>query len=323
MNRNPVRAAIEDVDCEPSNEFLSSLRTQLLADFTGSTTGDTAMSQLPSASPPESHPEYIELAPNTSRLSPNRRLMQTLVAAAACIALIATGAVIANRASDDPNATPRDVNPQEAHSLAQRALVPSNAFNGTALAPANGLGVATEIAEDWIAAQRPKQAAATIAELPACAQLTSVGLFPPTTKSATAYQASHNLNFLRQTVFVFATPQDASRAMDVIAGKLYPTCLFNLFDRVIPVEHNGAKSTSEAWDAPQIAPHGDRQVIIGQHTTVILTTGPAELHLLNAFVQVGRAISFINPRLIATGDVWQVDKTITDATSALNNVFGP
>jgi hypothetical protein len=111
--------------------------------------------------------------------------------------------------------------------------------------------------------------------------------------------------------------------MDVIAGKLYPTCSLNANDR--GYAPNSAVAISEAWDAPQIAPHGDRQVIIGQHTTTIHSGLREERYLVNAYVQVGRAISWINPDYVATGanPLLEVDNEITAATTALTKVFGP
>ena len=37
-------------------------------------------------------------------------------------------------------------------------------------------------------------------------------------------------------VLVFATPEDASHAMDVIEGDVFPTCWFNFWDREIAVD---------------------------------------------------------------------------------------
>ena len=275
MSNNNVRSALELVDAEPSHEFLSSLRTRLLADFTRSDTGD----QGPNVSPSESGEECIALVPKHSRFGPSRRLLKAVLATAACGALFATGAVIVSRAGHNPNATTQlhDVNRQEALPLAQHALITTDA-----------LGIQWTSGYSWDESDLPIQAAATIAALPACALLRSVGLFPPTTKSATAHQYVSGSNYLFQQVYVFSTPEDASRAMDVIASDLFPSCWFNLFDRLTPLGSAGSPSASEAWDIPhvygplepfEIAPHGDRQIIIGQHTTVIRPGSPLEQRL--------------------------------------------
>jgi hypothetical protein len=331
MNRNPVSAAIELVDLAPSNEFRSTLRAQLLAGFTEPPTTGTDASQSPNEIPPESDEEYITLAPSPSRFGPNRRLSKMFLGAAACLAVFATGAVIANR-SGHPNSTTKlhDVNRQEALPLAQHALIPDNA-----------LGIQWTSGSSWDESQLPIQAAATIAALPDCAPLRSVGLLPPTTKSATAHQFVPGSNYLFQQVLVFATPEDASRAMDVIASDVFPTCWFNLFDRLTPLGPAGSPSTSEAWDVPhvygplepfEIDPHGDRQIIIGQHSTVIRSGSPLERYFINAFVQVGRTVSWVNPLWVLPNDTSSsqsqfqavgVNEAITAATNALKNAIGP
>lgn len=247
-------------------------------------------------------------------------------ALAGVVAVIAIGVAVLGRGDnstrlrpgdDIPNDTVlvndlHDVNQQEAFSLAQRALISE---------PDDGHG--WQDTQDYESTHRPGEAAATIAALPECALLTSVGLFPPTTKSATAYQFVIALGLFGHRVLVFATPQDASRAMDVIAGKLYPTCSFNASDR--GYAPNSAVAISEAWEAPQIALHGDRQVIIGQHTTTINAGFREQRYLVNAYVQVGRAITWINPDFVATeaNPLLEVENEITAATTALTKVFGP
>ena len=75
------------------------------------------------------------------------------------------------------------------------------------------------------------------------------------------------------------------------------TCWFSLIDRLAPLGtlRPIESATSQAWAAPQIAPHGDRQIIIGQLTSYESAGGPFEAHIINSFVQVGRAISWIAP----------------------------
>jgi hypothetical protein len=315
MNRNPVSAATELVDATPSKEFLTTLHAQLLADFTESRSTHSDGSQNPTETPPpESVEDYITLAPTPSPVGPNRRLSKTLITAAACVAVFATGAMIVTRA-DRAAIELGDVNQQEALPLAQRALLARDATP-------DGVGHGWSNDQDWAATQLPSDAEAMIEALPGCALLRSVGLLPPTTKSASAYQQSSDGTL--QHVFVFATPEDASRAMDVIAGEVYPTCWFDVFDRRIA--HSRATMTiSEAWDAPPIASHGDRQVIIGQHETLLTNGFRLEYYLVNAYTQVGRAISLIDPVYVtdASNPLLAVETDIAAATTALTNVFGP
>ena len=104
---------------------------------------------------------------------------------------------------------------------AQLSALPGRLRPGETLA-IRGLITPEVLGVAWVDGQRspdterPKHAAATIAAMPGCAVLISAGLFPPTTKSATAYQFVDDGNFLGQRVFVYATAEDASSAMDVI-----------------------------------------------------------------------------------------------------------
>ena len=73
-----------------------------------------------------------------------------------------------------------------------------------------------------------------------------------------------------------------------------------------------------------IALHGDRQVIIGQKIHYVLSPGgPLDVQAINAFVQVGRAISFIDVQ--DYGDYTansNVMEAITASADALKKVFG-
>jgi hypothetical protein len=202
------------------------------------------------------------------------------------------------------------VNRREADPLARRGLIAPEV-----------LGVAWVVGPTSPDTERLKHATATIAAMPKCALLISAGLFPPTTKSATAYQFVDDGNFLGQRVFVYATAEDASAAMDVIDGDTFAACWFDRI-RVSPLVGADKTPPSEAWNAPPISRHGDRQVIIGQRVTIVGPRVTDGVHLVNAFVRVGRAVVWINPRLPASGDLSGVEKAIAAATTALKNASG-
>lgn len=310
MSHNRVGDAIRLIDLAPSGEFRSALRAKLLAEFALQEAASGGVADLVAAPPVE---VYVRLTSDKSPLSLRRRVLKTMLAAAACLAVVATGVVIAHRDKFSEPRDLRDVDPREAEPLAIRGLITPEV-----------LGVAWVDGQRSPDTERPKHAAATIAAMPGCALLISAGLFPPTTKSATAYQFVDDGNFLGQRVFVYATAEDASRAMDVIAGDTFAACWFDLFDRirVAPVVGAGRTPPSEAWNAPTIPLHGDRQVIIGQRVTIVRPSITDGVHLVNAFVQVGRAIVWINPRLPASGDLSEVEKAIAAATKALKNASG-
>jgi hypothetical protein len=261
------------------------------------------------------------------RRARNQRIVHAGGAAVGVLAIVTVGiAVVARRdasrrpGEDTPDNTEvvtdlHDVNRQEAAPLALRALITENE-----------LGVQWSDDKNWSETEFPQQAALTIAQMPECALLTSVGVFPPTTKSAGGFQSSvlgiHN-------VLVYATPEDASRAMDAVAGAVFPKCWFNFWDRETPVDFSGATSTTEAWNAPKITAHGDRQITVGQHTTRVFNASSYGLrpdeHLILTFIQVGRAITFVNPFYDATAsDPLATANFITSvAATDLTNVFGP
>ena len=272
-----------------------------------------------SPSPTTDFPEYVSLAAAAPHPGTPRRLAKITLAAAAAVALLATGVVIANRVDDDPNAGAlHDVSPGVALPLAQRAGITPDK-----------VGTRWRQTDPFTDAFYAEQAAATIAAFPECAMLRSFGLFPPTTKAVAARQAFTvgNAANVHQTVFVFATAEDASRAMDVIAGDIFPACSFQLYDRLAPFNRYGPidTATSLAWAAPDYAQHGDRQVIFGQQVNFTYSRGPFTLQIVNAFVQVGRAISWLAPSYGGPGSnpPFQIDKMIAATATALGSVFKP
>ena len=312
MNNNPVRSAVDLVDAEPSSEFLSALRARLLADGTAAEASTTT--QQPSALASETAEEYVMLAPNPNRRGRNRRMQKIILAAAACAAAVVAIVIIRPNQDSGANGGLRDVDPREALPLGHAALI-----------TADKLGGGWQQVDDFALSDYARETAAINAATPACAQLASVGLTLPTNKSVIVHQDFANGPVpMFHDVWVFATPKDASRAMDVIAGDVYPTCSFKLFDHFTALNRNiTALSTSTSWQAPPIAPHGDRQVIIGQKIDYTFLVGAASPEAINAYVQVGRAIAFIDPQYLSdVGPNSNVEKTITASTDALKKVFG-
>ena len=315
MNSNPVRSAVDLVDAEPSREFLSALRARLLADDRT----PVATTPPPKTSGATNVEEYVVLAPRPTGTNSNRRLYRALLAAAACVALVA--AILVIKHTSDSNQTGlRDVDPREALPLGQAARITADQLKRV-----EGSAGWQQV-DDFSLSDYAKQTAAINAQTPACAQLASVGLAQPTSKSVLVHQdfANGPVPMLRD-VWVFATPADASRAMDVIAGDVYPMCSFKLFDRLTALNRNiTALSTSTVWrQAPQIAPHGDRQVIIGQKIDYTFLVGAASAEAINAYVQVGRAIAFIDPQYLSdVSSTSNVELAITASTNALKDVFG-
>lgn len=322
MNRDLVSSALERIDAEPSNEFLGSLRTRLLAEFEGSRRDLRETGGEPHTSTPQPPQEYVMLAPNPLRDTFTPRLVKIVLAAAACITLFVVAALITNRPNSDlpSNGELNDVDLAQATALGQSAFA----------RPEDVVSTFRRIDDPISEATWAQQAEATAAANPACALLPSLGLAPPTTKAALPRQWLHGGvgGPIAQSIRVFATPADASRAMDMIAGAEYQACDRDLFDRLTPFGTPNVTSTTEQWQAPTIAPHGDRQIIIGQHTTFsgagIQNSGVTDEFRINAYIQVGRAISWINPRYLpgAQQPLFVSDNAITASATALEAVFG-
>jgi hypothetical protein len=312
MSTNPVRSAVDLVDAEPSSEFLSALRARLLADGTGV---QASAVQQPSPLASETVEEYVIVAPSPPSTRPNRRVQKILLTAAACAAVLAAVFVI-NRAGDSTDEGGlRDVDAREALPLGQAAQITPDA-----------IGPSWSQVDDFSVSTYADINAATSAALPECTELKSVGLMQPTTKSVLVHEDFLNGPApMLHDVWVFATPKDASLAMDVIAGDVYPTCLFDLFDHLTPLSSGTkATSTSQSFDLPPIATHGDRQVIIGQKIDYSFSGGAgASVEAVNAYVQVGRAIAFVDPQYFSdVSPNSNVEQVIAASTDALKRVFG-
>ncbi len=322
MKPNSISAAFDQVDVEPSPVFRSDLRALFINEMTQSDVPATValVGRSPALSPAESTHETGLVTIQSEVVEAHRhrwRLPRIALAAAASIALVLAAAVIVRHNSEENTGSElHDVDPAEALPLAQNAFI-----------TADVLGSRWRNTDMFTESMYSQQTAATIAARPECAELTSMGLFTPTTKSVAARQSfSPGRNYVGHTVFVFATKQDASRAMDAIAGGIYRVCWFDLFDRLVPLGSTLGTdtSTSEAWDPPAITRHGDRQIIIGQQATLIGTDATVHAYFVNAYVQVGRAISWINPMTGPSPDtnLFAVNKAIEATATALNTTFG-
>jgi hypothetical protein len=318
MNPNIVASAIDQVDAEPTAEFLDDLRLRLLAGLTdGSGESDHAPSRRLDSSAPAPLNEYVSLSDAPPAAGLNRRLVQGALAAAVLVSLVATAAIVVTRIDDTRRSTGElnDVNAQDALPLAHQAFIAADTLGQTYRETELPLPESVE----------NKLAADTRVAMPECEILPLVGLMQPSSKAVSPSQFFNGfLGGVAHTVLVFATPEDATKAMDVIEGDVYPACRFDLFDRMIPLEGLGQTASSEPWAAvPTIPAHGDRQIVFGQYTKFTGGTGSSEAFYVNVFVQVGRAISWMNPQMLSTDKpLFFVNKAVEAETAALESVFG-
>ena len=354
MSRHPLNIVFEHLDEPAAPDFREALRARLFADLVDHPTptridtteadanakyrppdahrptpaeGPQMTNTSPTALPSDPPEDYVKLALSASPTGSNRRMskgrvMRIVLGVAACVALILILVVVVNRPNDDSNAAGNlhDVKAAEALPLATAAM-----FNADALKDGHNSVTGWTRVDDYTSEIYAQATAETKATRPECARLTSAGLLQPTTKSVNVHQ-DFVAGFapMLHDVWVFATPQDATKAMDVIASDVFPPCLFSLFDDLTPLGRRAfSTSVSRSWDAPTIALHGDRQIIIGQHIDYTFTDSSARVDAINAFVQVGRAISFVDMQYFGLLDpASNVERAITASANALQNVFG-
>jgi len=314
VNPNPISSAVQTIDEELSADFLASLRAALVADLTGQRSDEFATPQAGQSGAAQSG-KIVTLAAEPMHTGSSRRVLRIVLGAAACVALVVGIALVINRPGNQLAADElHDVDQHEAFSLGQSTPLAEDA-----------VGLRWNQVDDFTTADYAQVSSATYAALPDCTKFTSFGLLPPTTKSATFHQDYTNgSGLLFHDVMVFATPEDASKAMDAIAGPNFAKCWFDVFDRLTPLgRYVGASSRSVDLPAPKIEEHGDRQIILGQHVQYSFQNGPQARNFINAYVQVGRAIALVNPELLATPNgLATVDRVIAASTQALEAKFG-
>ena len=311
MSHHPIREAMDRIDASPSAEFLTALRRDVLADFTG------ARHELMVLDVEPGEEQLVDVQESNRQRRP-RRARKFVLAAAALITVFAAAAVVTIRPRD-PAETPTElhvVDPDEALPMASRAVINPH-----------DLGALWDTGALWPdAATYLRLVHDTQQAVPECAVMPDFGLVPPTDRSVTAQQNFYSGDkWMFHQVMVFASADDASRAMDVIAGQVYPQCLFDLIDRIIPLgQRMNATTKSVAWQAPPVKTHGDRQVSFGQLVHYTVTSGNVDIYLVNVFVQVGRSIGWVDPQYFpeSTTPLYRVDKAVDANAAALEAVFG-
>ena len=126
---------------------------------------------------------------------------------------------------------------------------------------------------------------------------------------------------LTQWVYIFPTEAAATRAMDKIAEASFAPCLSQFMDALMP--KLGGLSTTTIIDPPPLAPHGDRQVVLGQ--SIHFTDGGTHT-VMNTFVQVGRGIVYVNPTPDAHDSLdpaSRLERVLTAATDNLRTALDP
>ncbi len=95
---------------------------------------------------------------------------------------------------------------------------------------------------------------------------------------------------ITQWIYIFPSEKAASQAMDKIAEPGFAPCFDHVFRRMY------GNSQASRLDPLPVAPHGDRQIVIGQHLD--FGAPPPDgipVDTMNVWVQIGRAVVFVDP----------------------------
>lgn len=292
MSEHPISLAFETFDRAPSNAFRQQLRNEFLAGL--------APQEASDVNEGDNTVTVIEVV-----RPPHRRVKVALGIAASIAIVAALTAVVLNRHSE-PNTI------DTSHDLA---------IAGSSLISPTQVGVSWSISHQWDSFTSRK-VADVAASVPVCAAYVDYAFDSPARQAATAGRifGSAPLFALTQWVYIFPTEAAATRAMDKIAEASFAPCLSQFMDALMP-KLAGSLSTTTIVDPPPLAPHGDRQVVLGQ--SIHFTDG-GTYTVMNTFVQVGRGIVYVNPTPDANDSLdpaSRLEKVLTAATDNLRNAL--
>jgi hypothetical protein len=292
MTEHPISLAFETFDRTPSHAFRQQLRSEFLAALAPREASDG--NEVDNTVP------LIEATRH-----PQRRLQVLLGVAAAIATVAALTAVVVNRHSE-PNAIGTSSDP----AIAQSSLISPKA-----------VGVSWSITHQWDSFTS-RVIADIAATVPACDAYVDYAFDSPRRQAVTAGSifSSAPLFALTQWVYIFPTKAAATRAMDKITEASFAPCLSQFMDALMP-KLAGSLSNTTIVDPPPLAPHGDRQVVLGQ--SIHFTDG-GTYTVMNTFVQVGRGIVYVNPTPDAHDSLdpaSRLEKVLTAATDNLRNAL--
>ncbi len=158
------------------------------------------------------------------------------------------------------------------------------------------------------------------AGVPECAPYVDYAFDSPSRQSVTTGRIFNGPpNFaLTQWVYIFPTSAAASTAMDKIGEESFQPCLDKFMDALFAVLAPDFPMHTTSIDPPQVADHGDRQVIVAQSMQI----PGARFTVINGFIQVGRGIVYIDPTIDAPGsDPAPVNEAYSAATEALEDAL--
>jgi hypothetical protein len=235
---------------------------------------------------------------------PWHRRMKVVLAAAASIALLAALAVVIINHQAEPPAvdTSHDLD------IAKAAIIEPSA-----------IGVSWSVTHMWgdLTSRHIAELAAT---LPECGPYLDYAFDTAGRQAATAGRQfgipaeSLSTWVITQWIYVFPSETAAAQAMDKIAEPGFLPCLDHVFHRMY------GNSVASRLDPLPVAPHGDRQIVIGQHLVFGDVPPGIPDDTMNVWVQVGRAVVFVDPSTDTHDSLdpeGRIDRAVSAATDAL------
>lgn len=276
MSQNPISVAFEHVDVVPSAVFRHQLRGQFIAAMLQLDTAD----EVAVVSTPHQfggNGDGGDTATVIEVAAPPRRRSNVVLGVAASICVVAALTVVILSHRSEPNEIDTTRDPARAKA---------------ALLEPKQVGVSWQITHQWDSFTS-RDVADVAASVPACDPYLDYAFDSPNRKAITAGRilSSAQLFALTQWVYIFPTKAAATQAMDKIAEPAFVPCFTQFMAALFP-KLSGGLSNVSAIEAPPLAEHGDRMVVLGQSVEL---PGVATFQPISAFVQVGRGIVYVNP----------------------------
>ena len=277
MSRLPHLVALLELDAEPSAEFTESMRARLLSELVDPDTGEEP-STIADAGVLGVDEHVLVSVRSAERQS---RRVRVLLGAAAAIALISVLTVVVLTRRSGPAA----IDTRHDAQIAERALM-----------PVADLGTGWSITHE-LDKYTTRVAAGVAANVPSCAPYVNY-VFDSPHRDAVASQVrlvTPRSFTLWDVVYVFPSKSAASLVMDKIAEPPFRDCFTRYLEAATPVISPGGTSTSEIVDTPPLNQHGERQIAFTTLNTYQTSGGPVPSTSINVFIQIDRAIVYVNP----------------------------
>ncbi len=289
MSRNPILTALDALDDEPSAAFSEAMHARLFAELVHpSESAETPMvDDQPKA--PEVRVLIDEIGTRTRirAFEPRSKRAASALAAVAGIVLVAGLAVAVATRRSEPAASDTNADRE----IAEAALI-----------------TVADLGSRWENSHlhdglSTRDEAGVAAGVSGCSPYVDFVFDGPDRKAATSqrdydYRGRISL-VLSEVVSVFPSKAAASQVMNKVAEPTFRSCFAGYLEAAAPLLSPGDSLTSHILDAPPLLQHGDRQIAFESVNMYHLAGGLVPITSINIFIQIDRAIVYINPMVDA------------------------